>query len=92
MAFSDSAVFDYAEAFYVGFNFDRFYRGSECFENFSWSLDSLYDFRLEMLRRLDYSEPLLYMMVQTSTVINEFWYNCYQFKVDFMADYFERKA
>jgi len=55
-------------------------------------MDSLYDFRLEMLRRLDYSEPLLYMMVQTSTVINEFWYNCYQFKVDFMVDFFERKA
>ena len=55
--FSDSAVFDYMQAFYVGFQFDKYNFGEECFYHSSDALDTLYNFRVSMIQRYTWYEP-----------------------------------
>lgn len=61
--YSDSAVYDYILAFYTGFQFDKYANGEECFENWTWSMDVLYDFRMEVIRRDDWGDPFTYIML-----------------------------
>jgi len=90
--FTNSAVYDYIEAFYVGFQFDKYSYGEECFVDTSNSLDTLYNFNIEMIQRYTWADPFLYTSQQIATDINDSWFNCWQFQVDFKAAFWEKKA
>ena len=91
VVFSESAVYDYIQAFYTGFQFDKYSNGEQCFENSVWSMDVLYNMRMEVIRRTDWGDPLTYMFLQIATVIDESWYNCVLFTWDFIDAFVEKK-
>jgi hypothetical protein len=45
------------QAFYVGFQFDKYNFGEECFYHSSDALDTLYNFRVSMIQRYTWYEP-----------------------------------
>lgn len=58
--YSESALYDNINAFYVGFQFDKYNYGEECFTETRDSLDTLYEFNIEMIRRYSWADPFLY--------------------------------
>ena len=46
--YTDSALYSYVEAFYVGFQFDKYNSGEDCFVQSSDALDVLYGFNTNM--------------------------------------------
>lgn len=56
-----------------------------------YSLDVLYDMRMEVIRRSDWGDPFTYIMLQIATDINESWYNCVLFYLDFKEVFIEKK-
>lgn len=75
--FTNSAIYDYIEAFYVGFQFDKYSYGEECFVDTSNSLDTLHNFNIEMIQRYTWADPFLYTSQQIATDINDSWFNCW---------------
>lgn len=55
--YSDSAVYEYIEAFYEGYGFQDYSFAQECFDDKTLFLDQLHNFHLNMTRRRDWSEP-----------------------------------
>jgi hypothetical protein len=56
-----------------------------------YSLDVIYDMRMNVIRRRDWGDPFTYIMLHIATDINESWYNCVLFYWDFKDVYREKK-
>lgn len=89
--FSSSAVYDYIQAFYVGFQFDKYNKGQQCFEETTLGLDTAFGFNKRMIQRYTWADPMLYTSQQLATHINNSWYDCWQFKTDFIDTYEQKK-
>lgn len=82
-AYTDTAVYTYVQAFYVGFQFSKYSNGQNCFTNSAAALDTLFGFNTSMIRRYTWWDPAYYLAQQTATDIDDAWYTCYLFGVDF---------
>jgi len=89
--YSSSAVYDYIQAFYVGFQFDKYNKGQQCFEETTLGLDTAFGFNKRMIQRYTWADPMLYTSQQLATHINNSWYDCWQFKTDFIETYDQKK-
>ena len=50
-------IYDYVTAYTQGFMIDSYSFASECFEHLTDSLDRLYEFNLQMIRRKSWNDP-----------------------------------
>lgn len=71
------------QAFYVGFQFDKYNKGEECFYNSRDAMDTLYNFRVSMIQRYTWFEPFKLTSQSIATSINDSWFDCWQFQYDF---------
>lgn len=91
VSYTASALHDYIQAFYVGFQFDKYNKGQQCFQEGNWALDTLYGFNIKMTQRYTWADPFLYSAQQLATHINNSWYDCWQFQKDFKETFQAKK-
>ena len=82
--YTSTALYDYVQAFYVGFQFDKYQKGMQCWKESAWALDTAAGFNKSMIQRNWWYDPVRYFAQQIATHINNGWYDCWQFKMDFM--------
>ncbi len=88
--YSETAVYSYLQAFYVGFQFSKYSNGQNCFTTSTSALDTLYGFNMAMIQRYTWWDPAYYLSQQIATDIDDAWYDCYLFGTDFI-DTFQTK-
>lgn len=79
------------QAFYVGFQFDKYNMGEECFYNSRDAMDTLYNFRVSMIQRYTWFEPYKLTSQSIATSINDSWFDCWQFQYDFKETFKQKK-
>lgn len=76
----------------MGFQFDKYNKGSQCWEYSAYAMDTFFGFNDAMQQRFYWYEPVNYAAQKLAKDINNAWYDCWQFKEDFKADWIEKKS
>lgn len=88
--YSNSAVYDYVESFKTGFDMQIYSFADECFAHTADSLDLLYNFNIEMIRRKSWNDPFQLLAQSTAVDLNNAWFYCFQFVSDFNMTFHDK--
>lgn len=85
--YNESAVYDYIQAFYEGYNLQDYEFAEECLDSTSGFVSVLHEFHLNMTRRFDWSDPYFLIFQAFGVELNDSWFYCYQWAIDMKVTY-----
>lgn len=82
--------YDYLNAFWTGYNMQNYQYATACLENYSKFMDSFHTWHLSATRYRYKTELWDLFFTVAGTDMNDAWYNCYLYYIDF-RDVYETK-
>lgn len=77
--YNESAVYDYVNAFYVGYQMQDYAYADECLQYTTEGLDVLHELHLNLTRRIGWSDPWFLTTNSMGNSWNDAWFYCYQY-------------